>query len=247
MDLKIFLIIHSFKNYGEHNFSPNYLHKVTGHSDSTIKISLKRLLKLEFITKTFEGDPKNREPARYISNVTTLANLRKDSDGTLLSPVIEDDVKTAHPLGENRRGGGANIAGGTGANIAYKELNTKTNKSKKKNSGHCKKQMPTYPPLVILILNYLMEKADKPDKWKPNKTNCENINARVNDGYTEEQLRNVIDWKCQEWKEWAPDNLNPITLFRPKNFIRYLNDGPPTKKKTGGVDYDNWTPTEETV
>lgn len=51
-----------------------------------------------------------------------------------------------------------------------------------------------------------------------------NINGRLNEGYTVDDLKNVISKKSDEWKgtEWEK-YLSPYTLFRPANFEKYYN------------------------
>jgi uncharacterized phage protein (TIGR02220 family) len=74
------------------------------------------------------------------------------------------------------------------------------------------------------IIGYLNEKADK--KFRHNvEKNKEHIRARWNEGYTIEDIQHVIDVKTEEWKGHPEmdKNLNPITLFRPSNFEKYLN------------------------
>ena len=73
------------------------------------------------------------------------------------------------------------------------------------------------------ILSYLNEKSGK--HFKDGKGNMENILARLKEGYKVSDLKRVIDLKVNEWKDDQRMNqwINPVTLFRPKNFERYLN------------------------
>lgn len=68
------------------------------------------------------------------------------------------------------------------------------------------------------------------------------IDARLNDGYTVEDFKEVIDNKVYEWKGTEQEQyLRPETLFRPSHFESYLNQGKVKKKKTksSGRDWDN--------
>jgi len=52
------------------------------------------------------------------------------------------------------------------------------------------------------------------------------IIARLNDGYTVMQCKQVIDIKTSQWlkDEKMKKHLNPTTLFRPSNFSKYLDE-----------------------
>ena len=84
------------------------------------------------------------------------------------------------------------------------------------------------------IVDYLNQKAGTRYKHSSEDTR-KHIRARVNDGYTLDDFKTVIDRKVKEWKgtEWEKF-LRPSTLFGSK-FEGYLNqmDGPRYAKKTG--------------
>ena len=83
------------------------------------------------------------------------------------------------------------------------------------------------------IVDYLNQKAGTRYKHSSEDTR-KHIRARVNDGYTLDDFKTVIDRKVKEWKgtEWEKF-LRPSTLFGSK-FEGYLNqmDGPRHAKKT---------------
>ena len=83
------------------------------------------------------------------------------------------------------------------------------------------------------IVDYLNQKAGTRYKHSSEDTR-KHIRARVNDGYTLDDFKTVIDRKVKEWKgtEWEKF-LRPSTLFGSK-FEGYLNqmDGPRYAKKT---------------
>ena len=68
-----------------------------------------------------------------------------------------------------------------------------------------------------------------------NKTTQSHINARLNEGFTVDDFRTVIEKKCAEWKgdEKMEKYLRPETLFGTK-FENYLN-APVTIRKTYGA------------
>ena len=71
-------------------------------------------------------------------------------------------------------------------------------------------------------VDYLNQKAGT--KYKSNSKNTtKHIKARLNDGYTLEDFKNVIDKKCSEWLNTDMEKyLCPDTLFGSK-FEKYLN------------------------
>jgi len=79
------------------------------------------------------------------------------------------------------------------------------------------KTMSTLPPEVSEVLAYLNEKVKRNFKVPGD------IPARLKD-YSVEDCKTVIDKKCAEWlgTEFAR-HLDPVSLFRPANFDRYLN------------------------
>jgi len=92
---------------------------------------------------------------------------------------------------------------------------------------------------IKTIIDYLNNQANKKFTYT-NKSFNKHITARINDGFTVDQIKNVIDYKCKD-KYFIdnPQHLNPDTLFRPSNFEKYLNAIP--KQET-----DNF-PDEEIV
>jgi uncharacterized phage protein (TIGR02220 family) len=77
--------------------------------------------------------------------------------------------------------------------------------------------------MEIEILNYLNEVTGK--HFKAIKSNLKPISARFKDGYTLEEMKEVIMVKTLEWKnnEVMAVHLCPTTLFRPSNFEKYVN------------------------
>ena len=78
------------------------------------------------------------------------------------------------------------------------------------------------------IIDYLNNKCGT--RYRPTTENTiKSINARLAEGYTEDDFYIVIDKKCDEWigTKWEKF-LRPDTLFRPANFESYLN------QKNGG-------------
>jgi uncharacterized phage protein (TIGR02220 family) len=73
------------------------------------------------------------------------------------------------------------------------------------------------------VIAHLNEKTGR--KFRVNVgANCKGIIARMREGFTESQMRTVIDYKCRTWLHDSKmsEYLNPETLFRPSNFENYL-------------------------
>ena len=82
------------------------------------------------------------------------------------------------------------------------------------------------------IIEYLNEKTGKKISYRSN-GNKKLIRARINEGYTVEDFKKVIDNKVNDWfgkgikfsnGKPAENYLHPSTLFIPKNFDKYLNE-----------------------
>lgn len=63
------------------------------------------------------------------------------------------------------------------------------------------------------VIDYLNAKSDK--FFRKNSTNRKHIIARLNEGFTVEQCKAVVDVKCEDWKYSSTFNkyLRPQTLF----------------------------------
>ena len=73
------------------------------------------------------------------------------------------------------------------------------------------------------IIDYLNEKCGTRYRVTTENT-VKSINARISEGYTEDDFYTVIDKKCDEWIGTELEKyLRPDTLFRPANFESYLN------------------------
>lgn len=86
------------------------------------------------------------------------------------------------------------------------------------------KPNPKPKPKVKDIIDYLNEKAGKHFKPSTDATKAK-INARINDGFTIDDFKKVIDIKSSQWKDDPAMNgfLRPETLFGTK-FESYLNE-----------------------
>ena len=87
-----------------------------------------------------------------------------------------------------------------------------------------------YINIYIDIVEYLNKKANKNYKHNSDKTR-RFIDARLNEGFTLEDFKKVIDNKCRSWlnDERMNQYLRPETLFGTK-FESYLNEKPVSVK-----------------
>lgn len=87
-----------------------------------------------------------------------------------------------------------------------------------------------YKSEIEEIISYLNSKTSKNFRSDSKKT-IEKIRSRLNEGYSIEDFKRVIDIKTSKWKdtEWD-DYLRPETLFGVK-FENYLNEKPAKSKK----------------
>ncbi|PXV88410.1 putative phage protein (TIGR02220 family) [Lachnotalea glycerini] len=87
------------------------------------------------------------------------------------------------------------------------------NKKKEKNNTLCAE-----------VVAYLNDKTGKNFRASTAETQ-RHICARIEDGYTLEDFKRVIDVKCKQWLNTEREiYLRPKTLFIPSNFDSYLND-----------------------
>lgn len=79
-------------------------------------------------------------------------------------------------------------------------------------------------PEATEVLNYLNELAKR--RFSARRSNLSNINARLQEGITVQQLKQVIELKVFQWANdfTMKAHLNPETLFRPSKIEKYLQE-----------------------
>lgn len=91
------------------------------------------------------------------------------------------------------------------------------------------------------IIGYLNQKTGKRFTTKSRDTQG-HISARLDEGFTVEDFKTVIDKKCREWLGTEMEKyIRPETLFSRK-FDRYLNESNIIRKSESGWDYRVDTP-----
>ncbi|GKV65211.1 MULTISPECIES: conserved phage C-terminal domain-containing protein [unclassified Sporosarcina] len=83
---------------------------------------------------------------------------------------------------------------------------------------------------ITLIISHLNEKTGKQFKANASAT-VRMLNARLNEGYSVEDIQQVIDLKTDQWlqDEKFRNYLRPSTLFNAKNFENYVNEEVPVQ------------------
>ncbi len=120
--------------------------------------------------------------------------------------------------------------------------NDNVNHSKEKQE---KEKSDDFSALCVKTIEYMNEKCGT--NYNPDRPEYrERIKKRIDDGYTFEDLRTVIDKKAAEWLGTPmAKHLNPHTLFSADKFDIYLHAPTPTIMKfpdkkpmmTSGIDY----------
>lgn len=97
---------------------------------------------------------------------------------------------------------------------------------------------PDQAGMRLEIIDYLNKKTGKEFRHST-KSTAKLIEARLNDGYTVDDFKKVIDKKCAEWIETDQEQyLRPETLFKPAHFESYLNQKPVKAKRKGMMTHE---------
>ncbi len=82
----------------------------------------------------------------------------------------------------------------------------------------------TVHPEATEVLDYLNELAKR--RFSARRSNLSHINARLQEGITARQLKQVIELKVFQWANdfTMKAHLNPETLFRPSKIEKYLQE-----------------------
>lgn len=80
------------------------------------------------------------------------------------------------------------------------------------------------PDDAIEVLKFLNLKANR--SYRPVKAHCEMIQARLAEGFTVAELKQVTAKKCREWlaDDKMAEYLRPKTLFSRTNFANYAGE-----------------------
>ena len=202
---------------GQFKMSTSIISKDLGIPPTTVKRVIKECEDLGII-KAIHKSKSKKEPSIY-SYVVCSEDLEVQKNGPVDGPVKYDNTNGFNDVGGPVDG----LDGGP-----YKTENI-NRKYKKDNIIELR---PTIHPFITDVINYLNTKANKNFKTNTVKT-VKLIEKRLNEGYTLEQFKQVIDTKVATWQNDTTMNkyLRPETLFGEK-FESYLNETPPTTKST---------------
>ena len=110
----------------------------------------------------------------------------------------------------------------------YERIRTNTNatnrdrdRDKDKERGRDKESVPDVSSLSLFLIDYLNEKTGS--SYEVDEATTGRVQSLLDSGYTQDQLRTVIDKKCAEWlgDPKMRQYLRPSTLFGEK-FAEYL-------------------------
>ena len=195
--------------------------------------------KIQIVQKDFEESLKRMSYESVGRLFMALMAYANDEDP---SGILEDDItagiffptlKTHVERHEAYRVAMANNGKRGGAPIGNSNAKktTENNLKQPKTSKNNQKQTPNpnpnpipnpYKESIVEILAYLNEKAGT--KYGESKESIKLITARLNDHFTVDDFKKVIDKKVNEWKGTEQAQyIRPSTLFAPSHFEEYLN------------------------
>lgn len=149
---------------------------------------------------------------------------------------VERDRKTyLNKANAGRKGGLASAESKQNSSKSIAEVKQSSSKNQADDNQTVKQSSSPIPkPIPIHITNnisiveeivaYLNEKTGK--HFQAKGETAKHINARLNDGYTVDDFKKVIDKKSRKWKDDPKmcQFLRPSTLFAPSHFDEYLNE-----------------------
>ena len=223
------LLVHKFKNDYE-NYLVEEIAEDFNYPVELVKETLEILLKLNTIELTDEGFYFFPDSLKYTKSTTIGAKSKKEQRN---NQKLENSIKESVEL-ENEK---------VDKCPEYIHLNTKeeiqeelqqyTNKEKDKNIKkekdvdiNTKEQLYNkYNKEINEIIEYLNNETNK--KFTTESEFVKDLIVdRLEENYTIDDFKSVIDYKTKKWlnnKEFNK-NLRPGTLFSKKNFERYLNE-----------------------
>lgn len=194
-----------------------YFSKLYNVSDRSVTRWIKHLKELGYLkyVPIYKKDSKEVDERRLYPLTNSKDPLDKN--------VYVGRQKCPRPLDKNVEDNITSI-NNINTNNDIKENSNKSNSSNKDNFDYKK------------FIEWFNELADK--NFRNTETNRKLIRARLNEGYTKEDIAKVVRFKVNQWKDNTKMNkyLRFTTLFAPTNFSNYLqevedNSPEPQKKK----------------
>ena len=216
-ELLIYAIIFGFSQTTGQEFhgSLSYLESWTNSTRPTVISSLKSLVEKGLIEK-------EEQTINGVKYCSYRAKISTDEEQEVVQKFHEGSAKIAQEVVQKFHEGSAKIAPN---NILYNIVDNIVDNNIVENAE--KHDMK----VITEIIDYLNEKAHK--NYRSNsKTTIRHINARLKEGYTLSDFKQVIDNRCATWLGTDMEQyLRPETLFGSK-FENYLNARAP--KLRGG-------------
>ena len=170
----------------------------------------------------------------FESGVVVITDWRKNNTlkGDRYKPTVyQEELGILETQGNSYILKGSGISSGTRLEPDWNQIGTKLepqysiDKYSIDKNKYIVEQSPTEYPFKEII-DYLNEKTGKAYKYST-ETTQRHIRARIKEGFTLEDFKNVIDWKVSQWgsEEKMERYLRPQTLFGTK-FESYLNEIP---------------------
>ena len=218
-ELLIYAIIFGFSQTTGQAFhgSLTYLENWTNSTRHTVISSLKSLVEKGLIEK-------EEQTINGVKYCSYRVNNSTDEAQEVVQKLHGGSAKIAQEVVQKLHGGSAKIAPN---NILYNIVDNIVDNNIVENAAK-------YDMKVITeIVDYLNEKAHK--KYRSNnKTTIRHINARLKEGYTLSDFKQVIDNRCATWLGTDMEQyLRPETLFGSK-FENYLNARAPKRRGSDG-------------
>lgn len=225
-ELLIYAIIFGFSQTTGQAFhgSLSYLESWTNSTRHTVIACLKSLVEKGLLEKEEQIINGVKRCSYYVVN--NLTGDKEAPQEVLVQKLDGGSAKTAQRVVKKLHRGSAKI---THNNIIYNIDDNIVDNNIVENDNAESYDMET----ITEIIDYLNKKAHK--KYKPNsKTTKKHINARLNEGYTLSDFKQVIDNRCATWlKTDMAQYLRPETLFGSK-FEGYLNAPAPKLRGSDG-------------
>lgn len=236
--LKMYL--KSLKNNGELIFkefipyNPKMLATITGHNIDVVEKALNIFRKMNFIEVLDNGTIYMLDVQQFIGKISSEGKrkaeyrekIKQEKIKLLSNGTMSQDCPNIISISNSI----------SLSNSNNEELNNKENKIKESKRDSIKE-----------IVEYLNLKTNKKFKTMNSET-VKHISGRLNEGYTIDDFKKVIDTKAKEWLGTNMEQyLRPKTLFIPSNFESYLNSSSQEqeslfdkldKKKSYGKDSD---------
>ena len=224
-ELSIFAIVYGFSQDGESEFcgSIKYLQDFTGLGRTTVINTLKTLTDNKLLIKTDnEINGVNHPKYRVNKNCTGSTKIVRGSTNSVPYNIVKSNTPSINSISKDIELKDEEYKGkGTLPSSLFNTTKSLENNRKNYITGKVEE--------VVAHLNKVTNKKYSSKTPQTNKL----ITARLDDGYTTDDMKKVIDHRWQLWKGTEMEQyVRPSTLFRPGNFENYLNSLG-TKRKVG--------------